>query len=97
MSEFENKKDKRVCKKEICKHGISGKNCLFDCPKLCKKLMKHGNKGENGCNKGRDCDKHHPRKCSTSITKLECFDDKCQFYHVKGTKRRRDKKQMSNN
>ena len=32
----------------------------------------------------------------TLLQKLECFDDKCQFYHVKGTKRRRDKKQITN-
>ena len=25
--------------------------------------------------------------CPTSITKLECFNKSCQFYHIKGTKR----------
>ena len=83
-------KKNKICSyfiKGICKHGISGKNCIFNNPKICKRLMKHGTKAKIGCNKGKKCDYYHPRMCPTSITKLECFDRSWQFYHIKGTKR----------
>ena len=74
-----------------CKHGISGKECEFDHPKMCQKLLKHGTKQPQGCNLGKRCPKFHPKMCPTSISKLECFDSKCKLRHVKGTKRKREK------
>ena len=70
-----------------CKHGISGKGCEFEHPKMCDKLLKHGTRQPQGCNKGTKCDKFHPKMCPTSISKLECFDKKCKLRHVRGTKR----------
>ena len=74
-----------------CKHGISGKECEFDHPKMCQKLLKNGTKQPQGCNLGKRCPKFHPKMCPTSISKLECFDSKCKIRHVKGTKRKREK------
>ena len=85
---------KKVCRFYrigTCQHGVSGKNCDFEHPKMCNKLLKHGTKQPRGCNLGKNCDQFHPKMCSTSIAKLECFDRKCQLRHVKGTRRERDK------
>ena len=78
----------------MANQGLSAK-CLFEHPAFCKKLMTHGMKGPNGCNKGKKCDMFHPKMCPTSISKAECYDDDCGFHHVKGTKRIR-KTQASN-
>lgn len=88
-----NGKNPKTCRhfvKGNCNHGITGKNCKYNHPKLCRKLMKFGTNAKNGCNKSKHCEFFHPKMCPTSITKLECFDDKCQFYHVKRTKRKRE-------
>ena len=39
---------------------------------------------------GKKCIDFHPKMCPMSISKLECFDSKCNLCHVKGTKRKRD-------
>ena len=70
-----------------CKHGIKGKNCLFNHPRACKKFMKHGTRTKGGCQEGRKCPFFHPKMCFSSLRKGECFDKKCQLTHVKGTKR----------
>ena len=51
--------------------------------------MLFGTAQPNGCNLGRKCTAFHPKMCPSSITKRECFDEKCNFTHVKGTKRRK--------
>ena len=89
-------KSVKVCshyKNNNCKHGISGKGCNFVHPKRCAKLMKHGTRSNLGCNLGKNCSDFHPKMCPMSISKLECFDTKCNLCHVKGTKRVRDKLQ----
>ena len=83
---------KKVCrffKKGTCKHGLTGKKCKFDHPKVCEDLVKHGTKKPLGCNKGKSCEKFHPKMCSSSLTKHQCFDSKCKHRHVKGTQRKR--------
>jgi len=90
----ERTKEETVCKyytKGYCKHGIKGTGCKFRHPKACKKLLLHGNKKPKGCNEGKNCDHFHPRMCSNSIKKGECFDKDCKFVHVKGTKRKENK------
>lgn len=74
-------------KKGKCKYGITGKDCRFKHPKICTKLLRHGNKSPKGCNAGTKCNMFHPRMCSSSIRKGECFNTNCTFTHVKGTKR----------
>ena len=78
----------RFYMKSKCKHGIRGKNCAYDHPKACSKLMKHGNKAPMGCNAGTNCTQFHPRMCSSSIKFGTCFNNLCTFAHVKGTKRK---------
>ena len=89
----EEKMEKRVCRfyaQGNCKHGRKGVGCSFDHPVACKKLLNHGNKAPSGCNKGKKCDSFHPRMCSTSITRGECFKQECKYVHIKGTKRKKD-------
>ena len=74
-------------RKNQCRHGMKGTNCLFLHPERCKKLILHGTKQPEGCNLGKKCSHFHPKMCPSSITKRICLDEKCQFTHVKGTKR----------
>lgn len=50
--------------------------------------MEFGTKSPAGCNLGKKCSFFHPKMCPSSISKKVCFDEKCQFTHVKGTKRK---------
>ena len=82
-----------ICKhyrKGTCKYGRKGTGCLYDHPKPCKKLMRHGNKAPRGCINGGRCSDYHPRMCAMSIKKGECFAPNCQYVHVKGTKRKKE-------
>ena len=72
--------------KGLCKHGANGRNCKFNHPKPCTKLLKHGTNGNVGCNKGKECNFFHPKMCSTSLTKGVCDNRVCTLKHVKGTK-----------
>ena len=74
-------------KKESVNMALQVKNCRFKHPKICTKLLRHGNKSPKGCNAGTKCNMFHPRMCSSSIRKGECFNTNCTFTHVKGTKR----------
>ena len=74
--------------KNQCRHGMKGKNCSYAHPVRCKKLMEFGTKSPAGCNLGKKCSFFHPKMCPSSISKKVCFDEKCQFTHVKGTKRK---------
>ena len=54
---------------------------------MCTKLLKQCNKSPKGCSAGTKCTMFHPRMCSSSIRKGECFNLDCTFTHVKGTNR----------
>ena len=75
--------------KGLCKHGIKGKNCAYNHPKACKKLLNHGTRRNVGCNEGKHCVFFHPKMCFNSLSKGECFHRQCKFVHVKGTRRER--------
>lgn len=84
-------KREEICrhyKKGKCEHGRKGENCQYSHPKPCRKLMEHGNKGPRGCQ--GNCKSFHPRMCFQSLKKGECFNEQCNFVHVKGTKRKKD-------
>ena len=75
-----------------CKYGISGKKdgegvCPYSHPKLCKKLIEHGNRGPRGCTKGETCELFHPKMCHRSLRDRTCINPSFKFMHVKGTKR----------
>ena len=87
-----NEKHASTCRlflKGTCPHGMRGRTngtCKFYHPNTCNRLLKHGTRSKQGCNKGRHCEHFHPKMCTTSITKGECFDNECKFFHVAGTK-----------
>ena len=83
----------RICKhyiKGTCKHGIKGKECRFDHPKACRKFMNHGTRANLGCREGKKCSSFHPKICFDSLRIGECFDNSCNFAHVKGTRCKRE-------
>lgn len=82
----------KVChfyQKGTCKFGRKGADCPFAHPRACRKLLLHGNKGTKGCKLGTKCTDFHPRMCSNSITRRQCFNERCLLVHVKGTIRKR--------
>ena len=82
-----------VCKhytRGKCKYGIRGKDCPYEHPKACTKLLKHGNKMPRGCHEGSKCSNFHPRMCATSIKNGFCYNPNCSYVHVSGTKRHRE-------
>ena len=91
VKQVQDKPKTKICvhfKRNQCKHGLKGNDCSFLHPERCKKLLEHGTSSTEGCNLGKKCQFFHPKMCPSSISKRVCFDDKCQFTHVKGTKRK---------
>ena len=83
-------KNPRTCKfyrKGHCKHGITGEECKFTHPEVCKKLTQHGTKQPRGCNKGSKCKYLHPVMCINSLRTGTCLSTNCRYRHVKGTTR----------
>ena len=82
---------KRICSyyvKGTCRHGISGKGCPYEHPRPCKRQLKHGNQAPLGCTLGHaTCSSFHPKMCSDSISKGECWKTDCRLRHVNGTRR----------
>ena len=88
-----NSKSSKVCrfyKQGSCKHGLRGKDCKYDHPVACKKLLKHGNRTPDGCTLGPKCSSYHPKMCASSLKKKECFSANCKLVHVSGTKRKKE-------
>ena len=82
---------KTVCRyflRQECRHGVSGKDCKFDHPKLCYKFIRNGSK-HGGCKK-QQCNFFHPRLCQSSQKERKCVQKSCKLYHLKGTKREND-------
>ena len=83
---------KKICsfyRKGNCKHGLRGNGCNYHHPPMCKKFINHGTRNPKGCNLGKNCENFHPKICSSSLTKSECFIHDCKFRHIKGTKRKK--------
>ena len=85
--EQEKKAKCRFFLKGTCKFGLSGKECKFEHPKVCKKFTQHGTRQPRGCKLGQSCKDYHPKMCLNSLRKGECFSESCKYNHVKGTKR----------
>ena len=85
--EQEKKAKCRFFLKGTCKFGLSGKECKFEHPKVCKKFTQHGTRQPRGCKLGQSCKDYHPKMCLNSLRKGECFTESCKYNHVKGTKR----------
>ena len=83
------KQKKVIChfyRKGICKYGRKGEGCKFDHPPYCRKLLDFGTDHHQGC-KMSSCKFYHPKMCYKSLRQHECFNIKCPYFHVKGTKR----------
>ena len=89
------RKEKRICRAfqygGTCPHGMSGKKehggrkeCGWEHPKVCNRLLAHGDRGSQGCD-GSTCPKFHPKMCHTSTTSRRCHRERCTFWHTKGT------------
>ena len=96
VNEFENSDNYRRTKppgvcfhyvKGICRYGRKGEGCKYQHPPYCEKLLAFGPTHKDGCNKGSSCDFVHPKMCYKSLDKHQCFNAKCRFFHIKGTKR----------
>ena len=89
----------KICKfykQGTCKHGLRGKNCKFDHPVACKKLLTHGNRTPEGCSLGTKCKNYHPKMCPSSLKKKECYRATCKLVHVTGTKRKKAESENKN-
>ena len=94
------KKEKKdiVCshfRKACCFFGMSGKvpyngssTCPYKHPKVCQRLLRHGDKGRAGCRgKSAGCQEFHPRMCFSLMNTRMCSNMKecSNGYHMKGT------------
>ena len=93
-------KSDKVCRyylKGTCKHGRKGASCLFAHPPYCNRLLTYGTHSSRGCNKGSECEFVHPKMCYKSLSKRQCFNENCPFFHIKGTKRKIDQNNHNHN
>ena len=85
---------KGVCKHYLtksCKYGPKGVGCGFDHPRKCIRFMKHGDKSNRGCKKGKNCERAHPKLCWKARDEGVCDRGaNCKFHHIKGTRTQRE-------
>ena len=68
----------------LCRFGVDGLGCQFDHPRSCKRLLRSGQWGRNGCSKGNDCESYHPI-CRQSLMHNFCTrGTSCRFQHPPG-------------
>ena len=88
-----------ICQRYVnnkCPHGlngnklINGETCPDRHPKRCLRYSRFGTKRQGGCDKGERCKYFHPKLCRNSTRSSSCYNENCQFVHLKGTKRQRD-------
>ena len=89
-------KVKKICHhllKGRCSFGLSGRKhhdgktqCPFNHPRVCDRLLRHGDRGAQGCKEGKTaCSKLHPKMCPNSLEGV-CLVVGCkQGLHVNGT------------
>ena len=76
-----------------CPHGISGRtlvngvSCSKAHPKRCQKFTRFGTNAKKGCTLGSNCEHYHTQHCKSSQKNRQCFNEKCTFVHLAGTKR----------
>ena len=76
-----------------CPHGISGRtlvnsvSCSKAHPKRCQKFTRFGTNAKKGCTLGYNCEHYHTQHCKSSQKNRQCFNEKCTFVHLAGTKR----------
>ena len=83
--EGQRKKICRYYKTKTCRFGAKGVGCGFRHPDKCIKFMKHGDKSNKGCKKGKKCTMYHPPLCWSSKNEGWCDRENCKFQHLQGT------------
>lgn len=73
-----------------CRYGRTGKNCRYQHPKCCQRLLNHGPHSSQGCKLKNKCPLFHPTLCRSSVSRGECFRQSCTLAHIRGTKFTRD-------
>ena len=73
-----------------CKYfGKQQGKCKFSHPKKCNTYMTHGpksHKNPKGCDQ-KQCSSYHPKLCHQSVKNKLCPREKCNYSHLRGTKR----------
>ena len=75
------------------RYGVSGRSggtCPFIHRKVCRAYQLYGSDKRKGCTKKENCDYWHPPLCYNSVNTRECLNEKCRFWHLKGTVRSRE-------
>ena len=86
-----------------CTHGLggiklhNGVKCSYGHPKRCREFTKLGTHSRLGCDKGDECERYHPKHCSSSVRGKQCFDHACTLVHLAGTKRYKPKSTNESN
>ena len=86
----EDKQKHKICKFSkagACKYGRTGNGCHYSHPKKCYSYIRHGKKGDKGCQKGDKCEYYHPPLCHESVMRGTCSREKCKFQHLQVTKK----------
>ena len=73
----------KFLKKGICRHGISGKNCVHYHPPYCRNFQKWGEDNTLGCQKGSQCKFYHPELCPAKASGRRCETQGCKLHHIK--------------
>ena len=82
--------------KSKCKFGKLGIDCGFSHPEKCKKFMEFG---WWGCKSADICQKFHPRVCNDSYRHMKCTKKKCDWPHIRNTRKplsKRDEQRIEN-
>lgn len=83
-------------KRNSCRYGISGKNCRYSHPRICRRLLLGGNDPRKGCSRGKHCNDYHPKMCYTTLKGKTCTNSRCNFTHVSGLRKIGDSKYIDN-
>jgi len=67
-----------------CKFGK--KKCRYAHPEFCQKFTKHGTQKHSSQGCDGKCGLLHPNACKESLRTKVCSRENCRFYHIKGTK-----------
>ena len=95
-------KQQKMCsffKQGKCRYGVSGRSggmCKFIHRKVCTPYRLYG-EAKKGCKKKEDCEFWHPPLCYKSVNDRECFNERCRYWHLKGTAREQVNRQYDNN
>ena len=101
-SDSDSDKQQKMCsyfKQGTCRYGASGRSggvCKFIHRKVCTPYRLYG-ESRKGCKKKEECEFWHPPLCYKSVNDRECLNERCRFWHLKGTVREQANLQSESN